>query len=181
MFAVRGFNKLKQAYSLVDPKAWYEPFRSSWHASASVIADTFQKEWKTRLYSMKQPPLSGATRVIKAGPIIPLRNIAYKIKREDKMSSIFVGLPRGKASSIFLIQENGTGPDGMYRIKVTDKMRRWFRHKGIHIKNDTKEIIIPSRPTFAPAFNKVKPLIENSYVNGVVTAVDYVIKESNIK
>ena len=70
---------------------------------------------------------------------------------------INVGIPEGELSYIASIQEYGC------RIKVTPKMRAWFRGKGVYLKSSTTEIVIPERAFLRGGFDEHAEQVINSY------------------
>ena len=48
-----------------------------------------------------------------------------------------------------------SGPEGSWRIVVSEEMRKWFKWKGIGLKPDTKEIKVPKRPHFRSSVQRL--------------------------
>ena len=73
--------------------------------------------------------------------------------KQDGSGSIKVGWLSASAVKLGTIQEEGKS------LAVTTKMRRYFWALGVKLKQSTKEIKIPARPTFEPMQQKLEPVI----------------------
>jgi hypothetical protein len=70
-----------------------------------------------------------------------------KNMRRAGRSKVKVGIFDGDVANYAAANEFGC------RIKVTDKMRKYLHAKGLHLKKDTTEIVIPERSFIRSAFD----------------------------
>ncbi|WP_422444373.1 phage virion morphogenesis protein [Thermoanaerobacterium sp. DL9XJH110] len=69
--------------------------------------------------------------------------------------------------NIAAIHELGDGNGGDLYIKVTPKMRAYLHSQGLHLKESTKYIRIPRRPTFEPVFEAEKENWQELFIKTV--------------
>lgn len=75
-----------------------------------------------------------------------IRNhIGVIIDREGNTWTGTMGVPRGKPTMITRVQNDGA------TIPVTDKMRGWFAHQGIFLRETTTHFDIPGRQAWSNA------------------------------
>lgn len=87
-------------------------------------------------------------------------NIPRLLKQTEKLDGrkIRVGvMETGDMGMIAAVHEFGA------RIRVTDKMRKWFAAQGYPLKTSTKEIVIPERSFIRAGFDSA----EREYVKNV--------------
>lgn len=109
-------------------------------------------------------------------PLINQGDLRNSIKsRVIDGTTVFVGINRsargkdGKSLvNIAAIHELGDGKGGDLLIEVTPKMRAYLHSQGLHLKQDTKYIRIPRRPTFEPVFEAEKDNWQELFVETVV-------------
>lgn len=58
------------------------------------------------------------------------------------------------------------------RIKVTDKMRAWLHANGLHLKKETKEIVIPERSFLRNGFDECRKDVTQSAARLIPIVLD---------
>lgn len=123
----------------------------SWAESTAI---DFEQDLHANLIAQRAN-LSGATLRIYSIRGRPdgsgIRNHISHVKHQTNESlRITVGVASGKPTMVAKVQEYGT------TIKVTDKMRSWFRRSGINLKSSTVFIRIPGRKFWSKSLMTAK-------------------------
>lgn len=87
------------------------------------------------------------------------------IKKLDG-AKVNVGVLEGEHAWLAAIHEYGC------RIPVTPKMRAWFHYQGVHLKESTKEIIIPERAFLRGGFDENSEKVIASAEAAVAKVID---------
>ena len=76
---------------------------------------------------------------------------------------VFIGVKKGQEANIAAVHEFGC------TIRVTQKMRAYLHHNGIHLKTSTQYIHIPARPFLRPVLlgDEFKNVITNVYLEAL--------------
>jgi len=87
----------------------------------------------------------------------------------------FIGVSRGAKAkghdlvSVAAVQEFGA------TIKVTRKMRAFLHAQGLHLKADTKAIVIPPRPYVRPAWQESREDVEKTFRDEVQDEIEKLV------
>lgn len=97
-----------------------------------------------------------------------LRNaVGYEYKGNGVVS---IGWTSPTSSKYGDMQEQG------YSKVVTDRMRKYFRMRGINLSNNTQELNIPDRPIYEPMadvlFKQVAPYINNKITEYMTVGIE---------
>jgi hypothetical protein len=124
-------------------RSWAEStaieFESDLHAN--LIAQRANLSGATlRIYSIRGKPNGSGIR----------NHISHTKHQTSESLRVTVGVASGKPTMVAKVQEYGT------TIKVTEKMRSWFRRSGINLKSSTIFIRIPGRKFWSKALTIAK-------------------------
>ncbi len=161
---------LQRAEELLEGERTQKALRQLAEAGRDFIVNGIKKtrdSWKDLNEITKQ--LKGKSNIlVDSGSFLNAMHVWKTGKRW------FAGISRGSKGDdgqdltlIGLIHEEGA------TVPVTDKMRGFFAGRGVPLRKDTKFLVIPPRPWFAPAAAEL-----NDYANEVLAPfMDELIKE----
>lgn len=123
-------------------------------AAVARSAEFFEKAYIYHL-QYPSPELSDATQKLKREANLPeeqglVEQIKLQRKETPRGVKFVVTLESDRAQTIAAVQEYGAA------IQVTDKMRGFLSHHGIHLRGDTQVIRIPGRRPMEKAWQDTK-------------------------